>query len=156
MYGQDDCHSLNDIRAEKSAFKKVSAKKLPPTDHSFEQHMLRAVYQLFIWRNCTTPVIELPNASEFSFEWVSEILQPKPMNQPAAAPELLNDVVCQCSPDNYENDCVCRECEQPCTAACSCAATCPLDGNACANPLTAAWQIEHNSDSEVESENEEY
>jgi hypothetical protein len=43
MYGKENCTSLNALRAYKAGHK-VSTKRLPPTNDSFHQHVLRNVY----------------------------------------------------------------------------------------------------------------
>lgn len=50
------------------------------------------------------------------------ILQPVMMTQPAAAPELLNNIVCECLPGDCQNgqNCSCSRSEQSCTAECKC------------------------------------
>ena len=49
LYGKSRCQSLNKLRAEKSD-KGIKAKKLPSTEYSFHQHVLRVEYQLCIWK----------------------------------------------------------------------------------------------------------
>ena len=48
MYGMTNCISRNKLRAEKSD-KGIHVKKLPPTEISLHLHLLRVMYQLYIW-----------------------------------------------------------------------------------------------------------
>ena len=66
------------------------------------------------------------------------------MSQPEAAPELLNDMVCNCVAEYcHLESCPCLKNGQSCTAACLCEAALPglvdLDegSHVCMNPLTA-------------------
>ncbi len=74
----------------------------------------------------------------FGYERVSETgaLQPQLMCQSPAAPELLNNLVCDCA--NWcAEDCSCHLNEQTCIVACTCEASMECLGeNVCSNPLT--------------------
>ena len=136
LYGSSDCSSLNDLRCSK-AEKNVSAKKLPPTEDSFHLHLLRCVYQLVIWRECNTGMCDRPRPLEYGWEEDdSQMYTPKMMSQSTAAPELLNNLVCDC--ETCSADCRCCANDQPCTEACSCEGTLPglsdeADGRYCSN-----------------------
>ncbi len=162
LYGEDDCTSLNDIRCKKAKEVQKNIKKMPPTDNSLLQHMLRCIYQLCIWRTALSAVQDPPCATEYGYErdTVSKKLVPKWMSQPPAVPELLNDLVCTCAPNKCHEHCTCLDNEQPCTAACACEAALPglvdaeIAANAiCTNPLTveSLYQIDL-SDSDSDSE----
>jgi len=153
LYGKTDCDSLNALRCEKTSRKSVPAKKLPPTDDSFYLHLQRCIYQLRIWREAVVPMMEVLNPTEFGYEKTTDgtALRPKMMSQPPAAPELLNDLVCNCPPGSCDTEgCKCLENGQPCTAACNCEAMCPEDESvdevACENPFTQAMNFESDSD----------
>ncbi|WAQ95823.1 hypothetical protein MAR_028513, partial [Mya arenaria] len=73
---------------------------------------------LWIWRHATTAQYDLPPFTYFGYEIDGDGLTPKMMSQPAAAPELLNDLVCGC--EISSETCVCFANRQPCTVACSC------------------------------------
>lgn len=49
------------------------------------------------------------------------------MSQSPAAPELLNDLVCECPNRLCDEACSCFCNEQPCTTACVCRAAVPWD-----------------------------
>lgn len=145
LYGKQGCTSLNLLRCEKGS--KMSGKKLPPTDNSFQLHVLRCLYQLYIWKHADTGMIEFPAVIDFGYESVDAELKPKMMSQPVAAPELLKDLVCDCKPNEcHRVSCTCLSNEQPCTADCRCEAELPYsdinENDICTNPLTAEDIIE--------------
>lgn len=124
LYGQklpED--SLNELRS-KMAKKKVPPKKLPPTENSFYLHLLRAVLQLLVWKNAHIPMQAILDPLEFGFKLAKDgcSVLPMLMTQTVGAPELLNDVFCQCA-DYCNDECVCHNNNQPCTSACICKAT---------------------------------
>ena len=110
-------------------------------------------------RPCTNT--NLPDATAYGYERIgNDGLQPKTMAAPQqlagchrqqpAAPELLNDLVCDCQPDACAVDCSCLDSGQPCTSACNCEASVDgEDGQLCANPLTLA-AFDNDSDSDDE------
>ena len=154
LYGAQDCVSLNQLRAEKAS-KNIGPKKLPPTEDSMHQHMLRCVYQLSIWHQDVVALQQLQDVLQFGYErdTITNKLQPTMMTQPNAAPELLNEIVCVCAPNRCHDQCICLKSEQPCTAACSCQAELPYQDDVdgiCTNPLTMAALYHHDSDSDIE------
>ena len=88
---------MNILRCENSQ-DKLPPTKLPPTDDSFLLHLKRIQDQQAIWRQTTVPVQVTGNAVLFGYELDAHSgkLIPQMMNQPPAAPELLNDLVCDC------------------------------------------------------------
>ncbi|WAR02371.1 hypothetical protein MAR_008929 [Mya arenaria] len=119
LYGSSGCSTLNSIRSVK-ALKSLASKNLPPTENSFHLHCLRCVIQLWIWRHALIGIHHLPSPTQFGYETNPDngTLQPVMMNQPVAAPELLSDMVCNCS--LCSDDCSCFRNKQPCTGACGC------------------------------------
>ena len=150
MYGKTNCQSLNTIRGDLAA-KGSAPKKLPPTDDSFNLHVLRCDYQLQIWKQALTPMQELPSATNFGWYLPDEgrTLLPKMMTQSCAAPELLNDIICNCS-CVCDDHCPCASSQQACTSDCGCGANLPgfddleedTGQSLCMNPNTAFLQVE--------------
>ena len=137
LYGHKNCQSLNELRSAKATGKYIQPKKLPPTQESFHLHVLRAAFQLHIWRDAPVGMIEqLGNVEDFGFMLENGVLRPKMMNQAMAPKELLNNIFCLCQPNSCHFDCACLENEQPCTEACGCKGI--LDGNdTCNNYYTS-------------------
>ena len=42
------------------------------------------------------------------------------MNQAPAAPQLMNDIICGCCPEDCGKPCKCYVYQHPCTGACNC------------------------------------
>lgn len=139
LYGDSSCASLNKLRALKVSKKTISPKKLPPTDDSFAQHLLRTCLQLIIWKQATIGIQTLPDITECGYKEEDFKIVPIFSIQPPAAPELLSELICNCSRDECDGEgCYCFMNEQPCTSACGCDAwtdTSDVAG-ACGNPLT--------------------
>ena len=112
-----------------------------------------------IWRNAATSQQVLPDPTNFGYERdASDQLQPRLMNQPFAAPELMHDLTCNCQASTCHTDCTCFTNEQPCTSACSCSATLPLvdvedNEDYCTNPVTITSLIDIDSDSDSDDIN---
>ena len=120
LHGRPACKSLNSLRCGK-AEKGTPSKKLPPTDYSFEGHLLCIWGQLLIWKEAliSIPVPPLLQHAGFQINTSLNCLEPIRMTLNAAAPELLNDLIFQCAPYCNE-DCTWTIILQPCTAACDC------------------------------------
>ena len=72
MYGKTNGISLYKIRAEKSD-KGIHVKKLPPTEDSLHQHLLRVMYQLYIWITANYVAWhKLPRAQDFWYKMVED------------------------------------------------------------------------------------
>ncbi|CAC5361556.1 unnamed protein product [Mytilus coruscus] len=115
--------SLDSLRCEK-ANKSVPAKKLPPTENSFKQ-VLRCIHQLKIWHSANTAMHEQVNPIMYGYgrDLETDTIMPRLMSQPAAAPELLNNLICECDEHNCSEICTCLENEQACSATYSCGAS---------------------------------
>ncbi|KAG0719669.1 hypothetical protein GWK47_050025 [Chionoecetes opilio] len=140
LYGGRE-ETLLELRC-KLALRKVAPQKLPPTENSLYQHILRVAYQLFVWKKAATGMLEVKDVTKFGWERNVDTkqLQPIMMTQPCAPPELLNDILCCC--EDCNEDCSCLVNNQSCTADCVCRAALPgvvnmdEDDFMCANPLT--------------------
>ncbi|XP_053373036.1 uncharacterized protein LOC123541526 [Mercenaria mercenaria] len=124
LYGQPNCTSLTMLRVEKVLKNKsVSPRRLPPTDDSFLLHLQRCLLQLIVWKSALlqSPVVPSLISLGYITDATSGLAVPQFMAQPAAAPELLSDLVCNCV-DLCESSCCCASAEQPCTTACECKA----------------------------------
>ena len=49
--------------------KKVKPRKLPPTDDSVILHVLRSSYQITIWRESLTSIVELPSPTDYHYDY---------------------------------------------------------------------------------------
>ena len=152
LYGKE-CESLDAFRCERAGDtrKNAVAKKLTPTDDSFTLHLQRVVYQLNVWKQASQATQQLPNCRDFGYEMgPNGNLQPVLMNQGISAPELLNDLICDCKDNECNETCICFFNNQTCTAACGCGASLPMDDvdTCCSNPFTLEVSIHAGSDDE--------
>ena len=78
---------------------------------------------MLLWKNVHLPMQIVHDPLEFGFKLAQDgiALLPVLMSQGVAAPELLNDVICQCV-NNCDDECLCHQHKQPCTLACKCTA----------------------------------
>ena len=53
--------NINQLRYRMFCQKKVASEKLPPTHDALLNHLKRANYQTYIWKNATTPVLNMPS-----------------------------------------------------------------------------------------------
>ena len=81
-------------------------------------------------------------------------MRPQMMSQSPAAPELLNDLACNCGNNLCDDKCTCFHNEQPCTLACEYKASVFWDSHdknrLCTNIYTMS--MENTCDFEGESE----
>ena len=81
-------------------------------------------------------------------------MRPQMMSQSPAAPELLNDLACNCDNSVCDDNCTFFRNEQPCTLACKCKAAVPWDtqdeNRLFTNVYTLAMQNAYDSESESE------
>ena len=154
LYLKNNCSSLDQLRCMK-ATNKVSAKRLPPTENSFHQHLLRCCYQLLIWRQCLIASPQLPPPTDYGYfiEEETGMLKPVMMTQSPAAPELLNDLVCMCESDCGET-CTFVLNDQSCTIACACETALPMVDSTkfCTNVQTILAVSLDNNDSDAEND----
>ena len=155
---KNDWTSLNQIRCIKAA-KKVPPKKLPPTSNSFYLHLLRCTFQLMVWKGCLETTNVLPPPTDYGYEMFENTdgtlcMRPQMMSQSPAAPELLNNLACNCENNLCDDKCTCFHNEQPCTLACECKAAVPWDSHdknrLCTNIYIMS--MKNTGDSESESE----
>ena len=118
--GRTNTSSLN-IQICGKATKKMSPRKLPPTEDSFLCHIKRACLQLHIWKHALEAAPSHIDLYQFGWskEQSSGSITPVLMTQGEAAPELLNDIICDFN-DICMDNCKCSKFEQTCTAACPC------------------------------------
>ena len=121
LYNVKSIDRLNGARTL-LAGKGKSGKFLPPTEATFGLHLLRTSYQVYVWRQAHMNSPNLPDPKQFGFEQNGDDIQAKmnPANTPISAPELLNQLVCDCEDHCDDASCCCVVNEQPCTEACGC------------------------------------
>ena len=103
--------------------------QLLPTQSSFYQHLLRALFQTFIWKSsdkCQTTELDPLN---FGYRYESESWLLKTMLYPAISPDILDFVRCNCKGKCNTRHCSCKGAITPmvgaitpmvCTELCGC------------------------------------
>jgi hypothetical protein len=68
LYGFEALSDVNSIRCQLFKSGKYNEELLPPNEDSLLQHIRRANYQCYIWRNAAQPMLDLP--SFFDHGWM--------------------------------------------------------------------------------------
>ena len=104
IYGKQNCTSLNSLRVHKAELK-VSTKHTPPIDDSCKLHVLYCKYQLMDWERAKLFKKILPDPARYAYykDQTDQTLHPLMMAQSPVAPELLNEIFCECYDDCDEN-----------------------------------------------------
>ena len=87
----------------------TSSDKLPPTEDSLKQDIMRANYQSYIWYNADKPILNVPSRNENG--WMlndEEELIPLMMTKPPAPAALLALTECGCKGNCGGNRCKCK------------------------------------------------
>ena len=110
------------------------------------------MHQLSVWKHALEPVHQQLPLEEFGYKHCENNvgIRPKLMNQSFAAPELLNDLTCECN--TCTESCSCYINQQPYTNACSCTANTNNEDMVCLNVYTLSLIFAGDSDS-FDSEN---
>ena len=110
--------------------KKQRSEVLPPTSDALTQHIKRANYQAYVWRNALTAMQQLPPPECNGWCIEGTILKPVLMTRDPAPRRLLELTTCQCRRSMCRANCSCSGTGLPCTESCLCMA----DEEACQNP----------------------
>ena len=102
------------------------AEKLPPTASSFKQHLLRAVYQTFVWKQSGKRLITYPDASNFGWRQVNGKWSPFPTDKPPVIDNIAELIKCNCTGKCDSRKCSCKRSNPPlvCTELCGCSHFC--------------------------------
>ena len=102
--------------------KNFSSEKLSPTLDAALLHVTQAAYQMFIWKNSATPVLNLPLPVENSGWKYDEngLLCHKLIGCNSVPNEIIELVTWKCKSGCNMNWCVCFKASLKCTGACLC------------------------------------
>ncbi|CAC5394530.1 unnamed protein product [Mytilus coruscus] len=103
------------------------------------KHCMPFVGDLYDLHNANTAMHEQVDPIMYGYgrDLETDTSMPRLISQSAAAPELLNNLICECDEHNCSKNCTCLENEQDFTAACSCGASADIaDETTCNNPMT--------------------
>ena len=119
---------LGSLRTQLAKDKDIALTKLPPSEASFEQHVLRASLQTRIWTSSHLTHPDIP--SPVGHGWIYENHCVVPLFfEGKTATEFLDGLLCTCRDKNRcSKDCSCVRNNIQCTEQCLCKA-----GNICKN-----------------------
>lgn len=114
---------LNKLRVKQATLKNSTLARLPPSEASFKQHVLRASYQTQIWMNAHEPHIVI--GSPLGHGWREGKLGLEPVFfEGQMTSDFLQDLVCTCKGKSVcSRGCVCFEQNLSCTELCPCQAS---------------------------------
>ncbi len=127
--------------------KAVSIKTLPPTDGNLTYHILRAHYQVMLWKAANQQSPPVVDMTDFGWEFNSGTdSAPSPCiaRGPAAPPALMDVINCQCKAVGkacITMACSCHSAGLSCTPYCFCAGE-----TMCINPFTKHENATDNDD----------
>ena len=127
LYGRKGNHNLNTLREHMYASSKSDLRILPPTDDAFRLHLLRALYQLALYKTACLSELCLPAPTDFGRVLVDGRLCPVLMTI-AAKPDLQESPRCNCKSSRCLKRCSCSGAGVPCCIRCSCMGRQPACG----------------------------
>ena len=153
-YCQTENHSkVNDLRYSMFCKRFAKTEQLPPTANSFQQHVLRANFQAYIWKTALEPMPEIPKPFTHGWQKSGEILKATLMTNECAPKSLVSVVSCSCNKSKCTDRCSCRSEGVPCIESCSCGTE-----DECQNPFKKSSSLTsemNDSDEEDASSDEE-
>ena len=102
--------------------KKQKNETLPPTSDSLRQHIHRANYQTYVWRNSLDGMQEISSPVEHGWIMEDGELQPLLMTKDPAPSSLLELKTCACKKTKCRSNCSCANVGLSYTEACTCMA----------------------------------
>ena len=100
--------------------KKVASGKLPPT-HGLLNHLKRANYQTYIWKNAKNPVLNMPSPVGNGWKLDKDgLITQHLMNEPSALAATVEFTFCKCQKECRNKACSRRGSDLQCTDACPC------------------------------------
>lgn len=117
--------SLNECRRELFSKKDRQIENIPPTEASFQQHLLRTVYQgVHVWGQTMVPIQNLPSPADWGWEkGLNNDWTPTWTTAPVAATACLELIRCRCK-SRCGVRCNCRKKGLKCTELCHCGGKC--------------------------------
>lgn len=111
--------------ARLALFGKVSGPELlPPTSEAAKLHILRALYQVAIWRNAHIADPILPDPTEYGWKLEDDQLKPNFGTLPIIPVSCKTLLSCGCKSGCKTRLCKCRRTSDVCTQLCKCAGDC--------------------------------
>lgn len=131
-----DHTNLNKLRARLATQKDASLSKLPPSEATFLQHVLRVCLQTYIWRS--SQKAQPPVKSPLDFGWEQNGGLVPVLFRGQMSSDFLQDLVCSCKGKSIcSASCVCFEQNLACTDLCPC-----YGSDLCKNVITHQHQTD--------------
>ena len=105
---QMSCVTSCSARKKKKKKKKQKNEMLPPTSDCLLQHLKRANYQAFVWRNALDAMQDLESPEGHGWVRDSELLVPLMMTKAPAPESLLELTTCKCKTSACLRNCSCN------------------------------------------------
>ena len=139
--------NLNELRAHLyCSHESRDLSSLPPNENAFEQHMLRALYQIYTWKRALATDTQLPSPTDYGWSQEGCKLLPRYLTQPHSPPNLRSKASCRCQKGPCVKSCPCIK-TGPCTLACLCG------GKADKCDRLKQHQLDDSADSDSDTEN---
>ena len=119
LYGNQPGPTLDTLREHMFASHKGDIRTLPPTEDAFHFHLLRALFQLLIYKHAHHSELILPDVSQFGRTFIDDKLVPVLMTKPAK-PTGVKPTFCRCLRSNCLRRCPCKKADVHCIVACAC------------------------------------
>ena len=117
LFKTDIC-SLRALRWWLFTKKQTKLEELPPTQAALHQAVLRAHYQLLVWKKDIVPNAVLPSPEGFGWKWEvdKKAWIPVMTTLPPAPEAIIHLVKCKCTKERCANNrCKCRKAGLTCT-----------------------------------------
>ena len=119
LYGQKPGPTLDTLREHMFASHKGDIRSLPPTEDAFHFHMLRALFQLAIYKQAHNSNLVLPDVSAFGRSVVGDTVVPVLMSK-SAKPAGVKPSFCRWLKSKCLRRCPCEKANMRCIVACLC------------------------------------
>ena len=119
-------HEVNKCRRQLLAQYRRQLEKLPRTQDSLKQHVLRAVYQAaFAWAPLLISMQNRPSPDEWGSKKQGNNFVPCWMTQPSVSEAFKERTICGCKANKgCSGRCSCKKVGLPCTKLCKCGGMC--------------------------------
>ena len=97
---------------------KIESHQLPPCRDSVQNHIRRANYQCFVWKQCLEQFPDIPDLEDHGWKYENGSVSIIWMNGPPAPEAVLNLLSCNCSRRCTEGNCSCLMNGLKCTDMC--------------------------------------
>ena len=128
-YGFANETSIDEVRYQKCWGKELlEPSKIPPTRDEMMQHIKRANYQTFVWKQSLEIDIDIPDSNGYGWDMIDGHLRIHWMDNKPAPDEILELVVCNCKKSKSLkvcfDECQCVQLGIQCTEICRCQSDC--------------------------------